>query len=75
MIAVKKINQEDIIVNCELIQTIEFSPHGVITLVNGHKVIVADGREEILRKVIEYKRSINSRAIDIQPVKTYNDNT
>jgi len=66
MILVKKINHQDIIVNCELIQTIEFSPHAVISLTNGEKVIVDEGPEEIIRKVIEYKRAINSRSLEIR---------
>ena len=66
MILVKKINKQDIIVNCELIQTIEFSPHAVITLTNGEKIIIAAGPEEIIRKVIEYKRAINARGIEIR---------
>jgi flagellar protein FlbD len=66
MILVKKINQQDIIVNCELIQTIEFSPHAVITLVNGEKIIIDETAESIISKVIEYKRSISQRALEIR---------
>lgn len=66
MILVKKINQQEIVVNCELIQMIEFSPHAVLTLVNGEKIIIADGPEEIIRKVIEYKRAINNRGLEIR---------
>ena len=66
MILVKKINQQEIIVNCELIESIEFSPHAVISLTTGEKLIVADGPQEILRKVIDYKRAINSRPLVIR---------
>ena len=61
MILLKKINQQDIIVNCELIQKIEFSPHAVISLTTGEKVIVAEGPDEIIQKVIEYRRAVNAR--------------
>lgn len=66
MILVKKINQQQIIVNCELIETIEFSPHAVISLTSGGKVIVDECPEEIIRKVIEYKRAVNSRGLEIR---------
>ena len=66
MILVKKINQQEIIVNCELIQTIEFSPHAIITLLNGEKIIIDETAESIIRKVIDYKRSIGQRALDIR---------
>ena len=66
MILVKKINRQDIIVNCELIETIEFSPHAVISLTSGEKVIVNEGPEDIIRKVIEYKRAIGGRSLEIR---------
>jgi flagellar protein FlbD len=66
MILVKKINQQEIIVNCELIETIEFSPHAVISLASGEKVIVDESPAEIIRKVIEYKRATNARGLEIR---------
>ena len=51
MIVVKKINGEEIIVNCDLIETIEFSPHAVMSLTTGEKIIVDETRDDILRKV------------------------
>jgi flagellar protein FlbD len=62
MIAVKKINGEEILVNCDLIEMIEFSPHAVMSLTTGGKIIVDETRDEILRKVIEYKRAIYRRS-------------
>jgi flagellar protein FlbD len=62
MISVKKINGEEIIVNCDLIEMIEFSPHAVMSLTTGEKIIVDETREDILRKVIEYKRAIYRRS-------------
>jgi flagellar protein FlbD len=62
MISVKKINGQEIIVNCDLIETIEFSPHAVMSLTTGEKIIVDETREDILRKVIEYKRAIARRS-------------
>jgi flagellar protein FlbD len=65
MINVKKINGEEIIVNCELIQMIEFSPHAVLSLTTGDKLIVDETRSDILRKIIEYKRAIYRRSEEI----------
>ena len=66
MILVKKINQQEIIVNCELIEIIEFSPHAIISLTSGEKIIVDEGPETIIRKVIDYKRAVNSRGLEIR---------
>jgi flagellar protein FlbD len=62
VIVVKKINGQEIIVNCDLIETIEFAPHAVMTLTTGEKIIVDETRDNILRKVIEYKRAIYKRS-------------
>ena len=59
MIVVKKINGEEMIVNCDLIETIEFSPHAVMSLTTGEKIVVDETRDDILRKVIDYKRSVH----------------
>ena len=66
MIRIKKINQQEIVVNCELIQTIEFSPHAIISLTSGEKIIAAEGPDEIIRKVVDYKRAIGSRPLVIR---------
>jgi flagellar protein FlbD len=61
MIVVKKINRMEIIVNCDQIEWIEFSPHAVMSLASGEKVVVDETPDEIIRKVIEYKRAIHAR--------------
>ena len=60
MIVVKKVNQQEIIVNCELIQSIEFTPDAVMSLTTGDKIIVDETKEDLLRKIIEYKRCVSS---------------
>jgi flagellar protein FlbD len=61
MIVVKKINGQEIVVNCDLVQTIEFTPHAVLSLTTGEKLILDETREELLKKIIEYKRLISQR--------------
>jgi flagellar protein FlbD len=61
MIVVKKINGQEIVVNCDLIETIEFTPHAVLSLTTGEKVILDETREELLKKIIQYKRAIFQR--------------
>ena len=66
MIVVKKVNQQEIVINCELIVTIEFTPDAVMSLTTGDKIIVDETREDLLRKIIEYKRSVNCRPEVVQ---------
>ena len=61
MIIVKKINGQEMVVNSDLIETIEFMPHAVLSLTTGEKLILDETREELLKKIIEYKRSIHQR--------------
>ena len=59
MILVTRINDRDVLVNCDQIELIEEAPDTTISTMTGKKVIVRDTVEEILEKVIAYKRSIN----------------
>ena len=61
MIVVKKINGQEIVVNCELIETIEFTPHAVLSLTTGEKLIIDETRDDLMKKIIEYKRAIHQR--------------
>jgi flagellar protein FlbD len=61
MIVVKKINGQEIVVNCDLIETMEFTSHAVLSLTTGEKLVVDETREDLLKKVIEYKRAILQR--------------
>jgi flagellar protein FlbD len=59
MITVTKINDRDIVVNCDLIEMIESTPDTTLTTTTGRKIIVLDTVDEILQKVVEYKGRIN----------------
>lgn len=51
-------NDEKFILNCELIETIEEKPDTTIRLVNGKHFVVGESTEEVLAKIIAFKRSI-----------------
>ena len=59
MITVTKINDRDIVVNCDLIELIESTPDTTITTTTGRKIILLDTVEQVLEKVIAYKGRIN----------------
>ena len=61
MIKVRKINGEEIIINAELIETVEARPDTTISLVTGNKIIVKDTVAEVIEKVIEYRRFVNQK--------------
>ncbi|MHC1758615.1 MAG: flagellar FlbD family protein [Negativicutes bacterium] len=54
-----KTKDHEFVLNAELIETVEETPDTVITLMNGNKVLVEEGMDEIIRLVIEYRRALN----------------
>ena len=60
MIKVSRLKSRDheLVLNAELIETIEETPDTVITLHNGKKMIVEESMDEVVQKVIDYKRAI-----------------
>lgn len=45
-------------VNAELIETVESKPDTLITLTTGHRLLVQESLEAVIRLVIEYRREI-----------------
>jgi len=58
VIPLRRLNNQPIIVNCDLIESVESTPDSVVTLTSGNKLIVRDSLEEICKKVVEFKRAI-----------------
>lgn len=64
VIRVTRLNNKEFVMNCELIQFIEETPDTVITLQTKEKIIVREGVEELIRRVIEYHRAIRTFKVD-----------
>lgn len=58
MIQLSRLNGSHVVINSDLIETIEATPDTVITLINDHKWVVREGVEEVLERVVAYKRRI-----------------
>lgn len=54
-----KAQDADMVLNADLIETIEETPDTVITLTSGKKLIVEESMDEIVRRVMDYKRALN----------------
>lgn len=59
MIRVTRINHVPLVVNDDLIEHIEATPDTVISLVTGQKFMVLEDTDEVIRRVIEFRRSIH----------------
>lgn len=58
MIEVTRLNEKKIVLNAELIESIESTPDTVLTLTTGKKFIVKEGCQEVKNLVLSYKRDI-----------------
>jgi len=58
LIRVHRLNDQEFLVNCELIEFVEETPNTVISMVSGRKLVVSETNEEVQNLIIEYKRKI-----------------
>lgn len=58
MVEVTRLNDKKIILNAEIIESVESTPDTVITLTTGKKFIVKEGCQEVKNLVLSYKRDI-----------------
>ena len=60
MIQLTRLNNQPLVVNSDLIKFVEKAPDTVLTLVTGEKLVVREAAEEVLAKIIEFRRTILS---------------
>ena len=60
MIRVHRLNKEEFLINCELIEFAEETPNTVVSMASGRKLVVSESCNELQRLIIEYKRKIFS---------------
>ena len=58
MILLTKVNNAQVALNSDLIQSIEEAADTVVTLSNHDKVVVRERMTEIIDKIVEYRRRI-----------------
>ena len=63
MIRLTRINHVPLVLNSDLIEHVEVTPDTVIAMTTGQKFMVAESAEEVIRKVIEFRRLIASRPL------------
>jgi uncharacterized protein YlzI (FlbEa/FlbD family) len=58
MIQLTRLNKQPLVLNSDLIEFIENAPDTVITLVTGEKLVVLEAADEILERIIEFRRRL-----------------
>jgi len=67
MIRLTRLNKKSLVVNSDLIKFIENAPDTVITLTSGEKIVVLEKAEEVMSRIIEYRRQLRWPAIVVPP--------
>jgi flagellar protein FlbD len=60
MIYVTRLNHESVVLNSDIIEYIETTPDTVISLTTGEKLMVLETADEIVARVVQYRRSIQT---------------
>lgn len=63
MILLTRLNGHAFILNAELIKFIEQTPDTIVTLRDGDKLMVLEPPPEVVRRAIEYHRSLRQRPL------------
>ena len=58
MIHLTRLNNTNITINSDLIKLVEQSPDTVITLLNGEKILVRESAEQILDRMVNFRRRL-----------------
>ena len=62
MIKLTRLNREALVLNSDLIEHVEATPDTVITLTTGAKLRVTESSDEVIARVIEFRRAISERS-------------
>lgn len=58
MIQLTRLNNHPLVVNSDLIKFVEQAPDTVITLVSGEKIVVCESAQNVLERVVQFRRSV-----------------
>lgn len=58
MIPLVRLDGSEVVVNAELIATVEKTPDTMLTLTTGHHLLVKESVDDVVARVIEYRRKI-----------------
>ena len=63
MINVTKLNGSELLLNADLIETVEVTPDTLISLTTGRKYMVRETMEEIVSRTVDYSRRSRSHPV------------
>ena len=69
MIKVTRLNDATLMINVDMIQSLQAIPETVITFTNNDKIMVKEPLEEVSQRIVDYQRTVysNSAPEDFKP--------
>ena len=61
MIRLTRINRQPVILNSDLVEHLESTPDTVITMTSGQKLVVLESTDEVVKRIIEFRRALTER--------------
>ncbi|MBM3811962.1 MAG: flagellar protein [Acidimicrobiia bacterium] len=58
MIWLTRLNHKPFVLNSDLIEQVEAMPDTIVTLITGQKLIVSESADEVVERVIAFRRAI-----------------
>ncbi len=58
VIQLTRLNGNPIALNSDLIKFVENAPDTVITLINGEKIIVREHSEDVIQRIVDFRRAV-----------------
>jgi len=59
MIRLTRLNRAPMVLNCDLIERIDLTPDTVITLTNGQIFRVLEAPDEVIARIVDFRRAIH----------------
>lgn len=71
MIKLEKLNGTMVVLNAELIESVEAAPDTVINLATGNRYLVRNSVDEVIALVTEYKKKVYSERKCVNPLEGF----
>jgi flagellar protein FlbD len=66
MIRLTRLNRGPFLLNPDLIEHVEMTPDTVITLTTGHQFMVLETAEEVVHRIVEFRRAIRRAPFELR---------
>lgn len=71
MVILHKLNGTEVVVNAELIETLEPGPQTTVNLATGNRILVQESAAEVTARVLEYRRAVAASGKPVNPIAGY----